>query len=127
MTYRISGVGQKRPGNWLQARMGSSFKKSLIEFLVKVWSDDSFSKILRDKVLFSNNDDTCWRYESVNGCVLTEEVNDLSCGHEEADTRIFYHLSSIQSGNNVVLRTKDTNCLIIGLSTTEKLHEDANI
>ena len=44
MTYRISRVGQKRPGNWLQALRNSSFKKSLIEFLVKVWSDDSLER-----------------------------------------------------------------------------------
>ena len=52
MTYQINGIGQKRPGNWLQALRNSSFKKSLIEFLVKVWSDDSSSEISRDKVLF---------------------------------------------------------------------------
>ena len=80
MTYRISGAGQK------------SITNSLIEFFQKVWRDDYFSKILRDKVLFLNNDDTSWRYGSVgNGCVLTEEVNYLSCSHEECDTRMFYH------------------------------------
>ena len=71
MTYRIKEVGQKRAGNWLQALRSSSFKKSLIEFLIKVWSDDSFSEILRDKVLFMNNDHTCWRYKLVSECVLT--------------------------------------------------------
>ena len=94
---------------------------------MKVWSDDSFSEILRDKVLFLNNDDTCWRHESVSGCVLTEEVNHLSSGHEEADTRIFYHSSSIESVNNVVLLTNDTDCLIVGLSTMDKLAEDVNV
>ena len=72
----------------MQALRSSSFKKSLIGFLAKVWSVGFSSKILRDKVLFLNNDDTCWRYETVNGCILTEEVNHLSCSHEEADTRI---------------------------------------
>ena len=52
MTYQISETGQKHPGNWLQAQRNSSFKKSLIKFLAKVWSDDSFSEILRDKVCF---------------------------------------------------------------------------
>ena len=127
ITYQISGVGQKRAGNWLQTLTSSSFKKPLIEFLVKVWSDDSFSEILKHKVLFLNNDDTCWRHESVNGCVLTEEVNHLSCSHEEANIKIFYHLSSIQSNNNVVLQTNYTDCLIIGLSPVEKLAEDVNV
>ena len=94
---------------------------------MKVWSDDSSREILRDKVLFLTNDDTCCRYKSVNGCVLTEEVNNLSCSHEGGETRMFYHLSSIQSGNNVVLRTNDTDFLIIGLSAMEKLAEDVNV
>ena len=84
--------------------------------MAKVWSNHSFTEILRDKVLFLNNDDTCWRHES---------VNHLSCSHEEADTRMFYHLFSIQSGNNVALRTNDTGCLIIELSTME--NEDINV
>ena len=102
MACRLNQVGQIRRDNWLKALR--SLKKSLIKFLVKVWSDDTFSEILRYKVLFLNNDDTCWRYESVNGCILIEEVNHLSCSHEEADTRMFYYLSSIQSGNNFILR-----------------------
>ena len=94
--------------------------------MAQVWSNDSSSEILRFKVLFLNNDDTCWRYKSVNGCVLTE-VNNLSWSQEEADTRMFYHLFSTQSGNNVVLRTSDTDCLIIGLSAMEKVDEDVNV
>ena len=127
MIYQINGVEQKRPGDWLQAQKNSSFRKTLIEFLAKVWSDDSSSEILRDKVLFLNNDDTCWRYKSANGCVLTKVINNFSCHHEEADTRMFYHSSNIQGGNNVVLRTNDTDCLIIGLSTMDKLAEDVNV
>ena len=122
----MNGVEQKRPDNWSQALKNSSFEKSLIQFSAKVWGDDSSSEILRDKVLFLNNDDNCWRYKSVNGCVVTEEVNNLSCSHEEADTRMFYHLPSIHSGNNIVLQTNDTDCLIIGLSAMEKLAEDVN-
>ena len=67
----MNGVKQKRPDNWSQALKNSSFEKSLIQFLAKVWSDDSSSEILRDKVLFLNNDDNCWRYKSVSGCVVT--------------------------------------------------------
>ena len=74
----MNGVEQKRPDNWSQALKNSSFETSLSQFLAKVWGDVSSSEILRDKVLFLNNDDNCWRYKSVNGCVVTEEVNKMT-------------------------------------------------
>ena len=39
---------------------------------------------------------------------------------------MLYHLPSIQTGNNVVLQTNETDCLIIGLSAIEKLAEAVN-
>ena len=36
------------------------------------------------------------------------------------------HLPNIQSGNNVVLQTNETGCLIIGLSAMENLAEAIN-
>ena len=59
-------------------------------------------------------------------CLLTEEVNYLSWSHEEADTKILYHLRSIQTDNNHVLQTNETDYLIIGLSAMEKLAEGVN-
>lgn len=121
MSYQINGMCQKRPANWLQALRNPCFKRSLIGFLSLAWSDDSFAEILGEKHLLFNNENVCKRYISDEGCVVTEEVQQLYCSHEEADTRIFYHLSSIPIGRNVILRTNDTDCLVIGLSVMEKV------
>ena len=53
--YQITGHGQKRPGNWLDALRSDSFKKSLIEYLISSWEDDSLSSILGDKTIVANN------------------------------------------------------------------------
>ena len=39
---------------------------------------------------------------------------------------MLYHLPSIQTDNNVVLQTNETDYLIIGLSAMEKLAEGVN-
>ena len=127
MSYQINGIGQKRPANWLQALRNPSFKRSLIEFLSKTWSDDSFADIFGEKQLLFNNENICKRYRSVGRRVLTEDANHLFCSHEEADTRMFYHLSTITNGQNVILRTNDTDCLVIGLAVTEKITQGVNV
>jgi len=40
---------------------------------------------------------------------------EMFCTHEEADSRMFFHLKCIEAPKNVILRTADTDCLIIAL------------
>ena len=44
-----------------------------------------------------------------------EEAANLHSTHEEADNRMFFHLSSIDPPSNVIVRTADTDCLVIAL------------
>ena len=46
------------------------------------------------------------------GCEEQEEVYN---SHEEADSRMFFHLDQISGPSNVVIRTGDTNCSVIAL------------
>ena len=107
ISYHIVGAAQKQPKNWLTALHSFSFKTSLVEFLVPAWSNSHNSSIL-DKV------------------VRTEE-RSLFCTHEEADSHIFFHISSLENQSNVVIRTADTDCLIIGLGCHEKLDPSLKI
>ena len=56
--------------------------------------------------------DTFYKFESQDNKVLcTEQVN--YCKHEDADSRMFYHLSLVATPSNVVMRTYDTDSLVI--------------
>jgi len=90
LSYQINGANQKRPSNWLQALRNSTFKKSLVRFLSKVWAEDSFAEILGNKVLYVNSENNCTTYRALNGVMYTEEAYHLYCSHEEADTRMFF-------------------------------------
>lgn len=41
------------------------------------------------------------------------EVLELFSTHEEADSRMLFHLTSVPDNSNVVIRTADTDCLVI--------------
>ena len=47
----------------------------------------------------------------------------LCCTHEEADSRMIYHLKSITAPNNVVILTADTDVLIIALCCFSSLDQ----
>ena len=53
--------------------------------------------------------------------VRTKEWS-LLCTYEEEDSRIFSHILSLENRSNVVIRTADTDCLIMGLGYRKKLN-----
>ena len=44
----------------------------------------------------------------------------LQCNHEEADTKIVFHVGHLLAPNKVVASTADTDVLIIALANMEK-------
>ena len=114
-SYQITGASQKRPSNWLVALRNSKFKESLIEFLMKSWDDDLLAEMLQQKVLYANSGNICYKFEVIGGKMVKSEVNYLYSTHEEADSRMFFHLTNVSSPANAVVRTADTDCLIIAL------------
>lgn len=116
VSYQIKGAAQKRPTNWIAALKNSSFKESLVEFLLESWQDDTLSHLFQNKILYANYNDTCFKYEAEDNKVYRHEATYLYSTHEEADSRMFFHLANVSAPSNVVIRTADTDCLIIGLA-----------
>ena len=56
-----------------------------------------------------------------------EEVPELYSTHEEADNRMFFHLANVNVPSNVVIRTADTDCLIIGLASQHLYEESIHV
>ena len=79
------------------------------------------------KVVFANQSDRCFKFFGDYSGMFREDAPELFCSHEEADTRMFYHLSTIPNPSNVVIRTADTDCLIIALESKRRYHEEINI
>ena len=115
ISYEITGSLQRRPQNWLLALRNDAFKESLIKYLTDAWCEDSFSTILGSKILYSNYNNTCYKYTNIDGKMVREIVPQLFSTHEEADSRMFFHLKYVIVPSRVVIRTADTDCLVIAL------------
>ena len=78
------------------------------------------------KVLYANSENVCYRY-SVEGKVHRAIEENLCCDHEEADSRIFRHVVNTPARSNIVVRTSDTDCLIIALGCFPQFHQSQKI
>ena len=63
-------------------------------------------------------------------CISSSNELDLSnltpCNHEEADTRVFLHVKDMtqQGHTKMVIRTVDTDVLVLAVSVYEQLQEE---
>ena len=113
--YSIKGPAQIRPSDWGEALKNKSFKESLIGFLIEAWKDDSCARILKNKTVYANYNNCCYKYRAENGVTISTEQDQFSSSHEEADNRMFFHLNHALPGSTVVMRTDDTDSLVIAL------------
>lgn len=126
MAYQITGPEQKRPSNWLQALRGDQFKEALVTFLTNYWENENSARILDSKKLIVNNGDTCYSFTSQDGAMMKTEEMRYFAKHEEADTRMLYHAGQLTRGTSIVIRTIDTDVVVIALGCFHHL-KDKNI
>ena len=124
--YRIEGPAQVTPGNWELALKNGYFKIELVRFLIGYWAENHLASIIGDKIFFVNYNDVCFSFNAYNGVVVKIEEMELYNTHEEADNGIVYHLTAIQQRQkdvvtNIVVRTRDTDILVILLGCKDML------
>ena len=102
-------------------------KKALVKFITNTWGEEKYVTILQSKKLRVNSEDSCFLYHVENAKITKTEDTRLWCNHEEVVTKILFHVGHLVAPNNVVVRTADTNALIMALANMEKLPADINI
>ena len=123
--FSISGPCQKRPPKWLNALRNDNFKNSLIEFLVNAWSSkNEYSTIIGDKVLYANVGDMCYSIRVLNGIVSKRVEPLLFSTHEEADSRMLFHMTASDSKGEIVIRSNDTDVLVALLGCYDTYKEN---
>ena len=102
--------------------------------MIEHWSDNSFADVLRQKTLYANCGDKFYKYKVVSNCIVRTEEIQLYSDHEEADSRMFFHVASLaenySSDNpvNVVVRSTDTDSLVIAIGCFQKwLQKNQNL
>lgn len=127
-SYSITGPEMKRPVNFIRALRSNNFKEELTHFLVKSWQQDSFASILGNKRLWATLNDRCICFKNNSESMAFFEDETLICSHEEADSRMIFHIANLhRSITNVVVRSNDTDVLVILLANKCKLPEKIHI
>lgn len=126
-SYVISGSDQTRPADFGKELRNARFKEALVQFLINHWASDEVIPFIGNKTIYLNFD-RCHAYEVLNGRVEKTIDEQLSCEkHEEADTKMVYHVCNIDYAANAVIRCSDTDVLVIMLGNMEHLAGSVNI
>ena len=75
-----------------------------------------YAEIISHHEVYLGLDDTCHCFTSVDGDVTCMTVPALQSFHEEADTRMIFHLdfvAHVQEATNITIRSNDTDVLVI--------------
>jgi len=122
--YTINGPLQTRPSDFLKSLKNFRFKEALVKFLSNHWENNSLASILGKKKIFITVGEQCFSYCSVGNLVVKNEEIELACKHEEADTRIVYHVNKMQEKSKILVKAADTDILVILL---DNLHKFPNL
>ena len=58
-------------------------------------------------------EEKCFSYHAQDDCVIKTEVIELLCFHEEADTRMIFHISKSKQNSRIMVKATDTDVLIL--------------
>ena len=98
---------------WQKLLCSGDSKTAVVDFLVDDWRSPSFLERCGNKDIYVTKQSDCYhitRRESV-------AVPELTCDHEEADTRIFLHAQHAANNGykSVIIAADDTDVLVIAL------------
>ncbi|KAG5868788.1 hypothetical protein JTB14_001697 [Gonioctena quinquepunctata] len=107
------GPNQIRPHNFVAELENMYFEETLVDFFIDHWAGDEMAPFIGNKIVYVNFN-KCYSYRVESNEVIETVEDSLSCEeHEEADSRIIYHICQINVYAEVVIRYSDTNILII--------------
>ncbi|XP_053595581.1 uncharacterized protein LOC103568398 isoform X1 [Microplitis demolitor] len=123
ITFNVSGPQQTRPSDFLKSLKNFRFKEALVHFLSNYWENDNLATIIQNKKVFLTVEKNCYSYQTQHNRVIkTEEIGYL-CDYEEADTRMIFHASRVTPGSKILIKSSDTDVLIILLGNIDKLQQ----
>jgi hypothetical protein len=112
---RIYGREQKVFKPWKNFISSGGNKESLLAFLLESWS--KMNGCLLGEIQLTSGKE-CTKLLSVDGRVIQKQVDQLSCDHEEADTRLMLHASLHAASSDcqtVLVKSPDTDAFILAL------------
>ena len=78
-------------------------------------------------MLFVNNNNGCYSFMVKDERMCKICKRSLYSTHEEAKSRMIFHLNSVTNSSNVVIQTSDTDVLVIALGWMGSMSSDIKI
>ena len=101
-----------------------NFKSSLLRFLADGWRYQAYLDIIRAHILYVGIEDKTYRYDVHVNIVQRYGFDELVCSHEEADTRLIWHVKHICEiihDGNIIICTNDTDVGLVIILLTHAL------
>ena len=116
---------QKVPRQWKKFLSSGENKEQLMKFIYQSWTKAD-PHLFKDVEVFLSHEEMCHKFFQSNDILISREVEELCCDHEEADTRMLVHAShASQCYENIIIKSPDSDVLVIALNAC--LEIDAKI
>ena len=89
----------------------SNFKAELLKFLFIEYEDQCYAEVIGSKKIYISIENQCKLCQCIGAEIITSAESLIYGNHDEADTRIMFHLDHIDlfHPGNVVVRANDTD------------------
>ena len=109
-------VTPKKSRQWKKFLKSGKNKKGIMEFFFKAWQSIPH-QTFASKEIYLCHKDKCHSFQVNEEAVVVQNIDDLTCDHEEADTRMgLYTIHASQNRfSNFVITSPDTDVFVIML------------
>ncbi|XP_050294313.1 uncharacterized protein LOC126734656 [Anthonomus grandis grandis] len=125
--YRIDGPDQLRTKDLATELKNPNFKEAIVNFFIQHWAENHMAPYMNNKEIYINCE-SCYKYQVNDGKIVKTLEPSLTCpAHEEADTKMIFHVSQLKFDANITIRCSDTDVLIIMLGNMSQIRYNHHI
>lgn len=122
---KIVKASQKTPKQMKKFLALGSNKENLIEFCFQHWKTLNANSFDDFTVLVVHGFKCHRFYRNLDNELIVEEVSELQCDHEEADTRMYLHAAhASKTHESIIIKSPDTDVLLLGLAFVHNIPKD---
>ncbi|GBP40287.1 hypothetical protein EVAR_83977_1 [Eumeta japonica] len=112
----------KCPENFIADLKTIKFKQAFVQYVVNDWSTQDKAMFIKPTHKVFLNYQLCHSYRKLAESVAREVSEKYTCSaHEEADTKIVYHVCVVGSCTNILIKCSDTDILVILLANMKQI------
>ena len=119
---KIYSMAQKVPRQWKKFLSCGENKEELMKFIYSSWIKAD-PTLLKGIEVYLAHEEMCHKFIASSGLLTCHVVDELTCDHEEADTRMLTHAChASQLCNNIVIKSPDTDVFLIALNASLEIN-----